>query len=322
MREMPRLALKVDVDTLRGTREGVPRLARLFRRVGADATFFFSVGPDHTGRALRRAFQRGFLAKVSRTSVLEHYGLKTLLYGTLLPGPDIGRNCEQELRAIQADGFEIGLHAFDHVRWQDFVARRKDEWTKREMQRGIDRFESIFRARPRIHAAAGWQMNASAFQLEDEFAFDYASDTRGTHPFLPVIAGKTVKCPQLPTTLPTLDELIGMNGTTAENVASHLLQRTAKPAPCGHVFTLHAELEGMRLLSVLTALLAGWTAQGYALISMRTLFESLDVVRLPSHQAVVAPFPGRAGPLMCQGPRTILRGPDPERQAFRPQATI
>ncbi len=77
---------------LRGTREGVPRLAALFKKHGVDATFYFSVGPDHTGRALRRVFRKGFAQKVARTSVLKHYGLKTLLYGVLLPGPDIGRS--------------------------------------------------------------------------------------------------------------------------------------------------------------------------------------------------------------------------------------
>ena len=83
-----RLALKVDVDTYRGTREGVPRLIRLLEAKRAGATFLFSLGPDHTGWAVRRVFRRGFVGKVARTSVLEHYGLKTLLYGTLLPGPD------------------------------------------------------------------------------------------------------------------------------------------------------------------------------------------------------------------------------------------
>ncbi|MGH8799643.1 MAG: 4-deoxy-4-formamido-L-arabinose-phosphoundecaprenol deformylase, partial [Casimicrobiaceae bacterium] len=43
------LALKVDVDTLRGTREGVPALLDLLRRHRVGATFLFSVGPDHTG---------------------------------------------------------------------------------------------------------------------------------------------------------------------------------------------------------------------------------------------------------------------------------
>src|SRR2546423_5263279 len=179
----PLLALKVDVDTLRGTREGVPRLARVLRQVRAQATFLFSVGPDHTGRALRRVFRRGFLSKVSRTSVLEHYGLRTLLYGTVLPGPHIGRSCAEELRAVRADGYEVGLHAYDHVKWQDFVVARDVRWTEREMQSGIDVFFEISGAPPKVHGAAGWQMNDFAFEREARAAFDYASDTRGAHPF-------------------------------------------------------------------------------------------------------------------------------------------
>ena len=65
----PLIALKIDVDTYRGTREGVPRLAAALERAGARATFLFSLGPDHTGRAIKRVFRRGFLGKVRRTSV-------------------------------------------------------------------------------------------------------------------------------------------------------------------------------------------------------------------------------------------------------------
>ena len=93
-----KLALKVDVDTFRGTREGVPRLVQILKKHGAGATFLFSLGPDHTGRAIKRVFRRGFIKKVSRTSVASHYGLKTLLYGTLLPGPDIGLTCRDVMR--------------------------------------------------------------------------------------------------------------------------------------------------------------------------------------------------------------------------------
>ena len=110
------IALKIDVDTWRGTREGVPALAKLLERLDAPATFLFSLGPDHTGRALKRVFRPGFFGKVARTSVVEHYGLKTLMYGVLLPGPDIGRREADGLRAIARAGFETGVHTWDHVR--------------------------------------------------------------------------------------------------------------------------------------------------------------------------------------------------------------
>ena len=119
------LALKIDVDTLRGTREGVPNLVALLAKHGAGATFLFSLGPDHTGRAIKRVFRPGFFGKVRRTSVVQHYGVKTLLYGTLLPGPDIGRRAADVMRASRDAGFEIGIHTWDHVRWQDGVGRRR-----------------------------------------------------------------------------------------------------------------------------------------------------------------------------------------------------
>src|SRR3979490_3437635 len=102
------LRIEIAVDTDRGTLEGVPRLARLFGRIEARETFLFSLGPDQTGRAVKRAFRRGFMGKVRRTSVLKHYGLKTLLYGTLLPGPHIGRRRGSIMRTVESHGFEVG----------------------------------------------------------------------------------------------------------------------------------------------------------------------------------------------------------------------
>jgi len=61
------LALKIDVDTYRGTRDGVPHLVDLLKKYEAGATFLFSLGPDHTGRAIKRVFRKGFLRKVRRT---------------------------------------------------------------------------------------------------------------------------------------------------------------------------------------------------------------------------------------------------------------
>ena len=299
---MRRLALKIDVDTYRGTQTGVPHLAEILKRYDAGATFLFSLGPDHTGRALRRALRPGFMKKVSRTSVLEHYGWKTLLYGTLLPGPDIGRLCAPLLRDIAAQGFETGIHTYDHVKWQDNVVGQSRDWTVTEMNKAYERFHEVFGATPTTHGAAGWQMNEAAYHQERRWRLAYCSDTRGTHPFIPRLADGSRGCPQLPTTLPTLDELIGTGNIDQNNVAEVLLGLTAEETPWGHVYTLHAELEGMKLAPILEQLLQGWRAQDYEFVSLADYFAALDIAQLPVLSIIQGSVAGRSGTLALQGP--------------------
>jgi undecaprenyl phosphate-alpha-L-ara4FN deformylase len=295
-----KLALKIDVDTFRGTREGVPPLVEMLKRHGAGATFLFSLGPDHTGRAIKRAFRPGFMQKVGRTSVVEHYGIRTLLYGTLLPGPDIGRRCADILRRVRDSGFEVGIHTWDHVKWQDSVATADGEWTVWQMALAAQRFREIFGEEPLAHGAAGWQMNRQAFRHTQRMGFTYGSDTRGTHPFLPVIDAEIIGCPQYPTTLPTLDEMIGLDGIGADNVHEAILAKTAEPRE--HVYTLHAELEGMKLAPVFERLLAGWKDQGYDLVALRELVLGREPFTLPTHEVIATPIGGRSGTLATQGP--------------------
>ena len=295
------LALKIDVDTLRGTLEGAPALVSVLQKHGAQATFLFSLGPDNTGRALRRIFRPGFLKKVFRTNVAGNYGLKTLMYGTLIRGPDIGVKGAEAMRRVRDAGFEVGIHTWDHIRWQDYVAKRDADWTAREFGKAGARFGGVFGTAPKTFGAAGWQLNEHVLTLQEQFGFDYASDTRGTEPFLPRMGGRTCSVPQLPTTLPTLDELVGLNGVTTVNVASHLLKLTEQTATHGHVYTLHAELEGMALMPVFEQLLAGWKAQGYELVAMRTMAAKLDRKSLPVHEVVMGEIPGRSGTLALQG---------------------
>ena len=309
---MPQLILKIDVDTLRGTREGVPNLVKILQRHQANATFLFSLGPDHTGWALRRAFRPGFFQKVSRTSVVEHYGLKTLMYGVLLPAPDIGKLCVAELRAVRDAGFECGIHTWDHVVWQDHVRAQNAEWTQRLMQQSFDRFTAIFGSAPQTHGAAGWQMNPYAFAQLDAFGMHYASDGRAAlsedgslldpnaGPHRLTAFGKTLSCIQMPTTLPTLDEVLGrtINGIdiTQSNIADTLLSLTKVPRD--HVYTLHAELEGQKLAPIFEQLLTGWRAQGYDLVAMADYYPMIRDKALAVTPIHWDTLPGRSGELL------------------------
>lgn len=297
------LALKVDVDTLRGTLEGVPRLVQAMRRRNTGGTFLFSVGPDHTGWALKRAFRPGFLSKVSRTSVVEHYGVRTLLYGVLLPGPDIGRRAADAMRATRDAGFECGIHAWDHVKWHDGVRRADPQWTRREWSQSAERFERIFGEPARTCGAAGWQVNETALRLQSASGITHASDGRGPRPYqVTTQAGEAIGPPQFPTTLPTLDELIGIDGLDERNVHERLLAHTAQALAAGdalpQVFTLHAELEGQKLLPVFERLLDGWIAQGWRLCSMADVFRAWGERPLDRQPLTWGSVPGRSGELL------------------------
>jgi peptidoglycan/xylan/chitin deacetylase (PgdA/CDA1 family) len=296
------IALKIDVDTYRGTLEGVPRLVADLGARGIAASFYFSLGPDHTGRALRRVFRPGFLSKVSRTSVVSHYGLRTLLYGVLLPGPHIARRAGAVLRATAAQGHETGIHCYDHVYWQDHVAGQSAAWTRRQFELAATAYREAFGVAARSHCAAGWQANAHLLALEDEYGFDYASDSRGVGPFLPVMDGYRARCPQLPTTLPTLDELIGVDGLDVRGAVDRILDLSASaPAAGAHVYTLHAELEGQRFAGEFMRLVDTWRARGARLVTLAELRRQLDPARLPRAALVQGELAGRSGRLALQG---------------------
>ena len=311
---MPKLVLKIDVDTYRGSREGTPNLVQILTRHQAGATFLFSLGPDHTGWALRRAFRPGFFQKVSRTSVVEHYGLKTLMYGVLLPAPDIGKTCAEQLHAVAKAGFECGIHTWDHVVWQDNVRFRDSAWTKQQMQQAMQRFKAIFGKPANTHGAAGWQMNAYAFEELDAMGIRYSSDGRAelqedgnlVEPHISAyrlsINNQVSNCIQMPTTLPTLDELLGrtINGIEIglHNIAEHVLSLTRTPRD--HVFTLHAELEGQKLSPIFEQLLNGWKQQGYDCVSMANYADKLsqNSEQLPVRNMRYGQCPGRSGELI------------------------
>ncbi|MPZ42018.1 MAG: polysaccharide deacetylase family protein [Betaproteobacteria bacterium] len=296
-----RLALKVDVQTYRGTLEGVPRLVQALRRHGAQATFLFTLGTEHTGARLLR-MGAAARRKIGGHTLLSHYGAKTLMYGTVLPAPDIGRRCAEIMRNVRDAGFEVGIQAWDSARWREAAAASDARWTLEQMQRATDRFEEIFGTAPRVHGAAGWQMNTHAYRLTQRLGFDYCSDTRGLHPFTPVVKAELIACPQIPTTLPALDELLARDGMSPDNAAALLVKATRTlPAAAGHVYTLSAELEGMALLPLFEQIVHAWRDRGMELLSLNGYFEAARAATLPRHCVRIARLDGFAGPVALQG---------------------
>ena len=295
-----RLALKVDVDTDRGTREGVPNLVADCRDIGAPACFLFSFGPDQTGRAITRVLRPGFFRKVSRTSVVQIYGVRTLLNGTLLPAPHIGRRNTAAMRAVRDAGFEVGIHCYNHYRWQDYLGKMSLAEVRAEFVAARAEFRRIFGGEARTAGAAGWQSNARSREVYDEANLLYASDTRDGAPFFPRIDGRVFQTLEIPSTLPTFDELMGRPEYPDEKIVPHYLSLLRADRP--NVFTLHAEIEGMGRRALFQELLAACKNAGVEFIRMDDLARELLANRtaIPVRDQVFGEIDGRSGLVATQ----------------------
>ena len=154
------LAVKVDVCTHAGLKRGVPALMHLFDEFNIRASFFVSCGPDHSGRAIRRLLRPGFLTKMRRTNAVSMYGWRTILYGTLLPGPQIARAFPGTLRALVSAGHEVGMHGYDHVYWQDRLPGLSAAAVRAEIERGRAAFRDVLGVEPRAFGAPGMAVHA------------------------------------------------------------------------------------------------------------------------------------------------------------------
>ncbi len=285
------VGLRVDVDTFRGTRDGVPGLLKILMKHGLHATFFFSVGPDNMGRHLWRLLKPAFLVKMLRSKAASLYGWDILLRGTFWPGPKIAKNLAPVIRDTETAGHEVGLHSWDHHRWQMRMHRMNAGQIYQDIKSGVESLENILKLSPRCSAVAGWKANQQVVIEKNKFGFLYNSDCRGDSIFRPVIDGVEY-APQIPATLPTYDEIIGQHGITSENYNEHMLS-LIKPDRL-NVLTIHAEVEGIVCASMFDDFLTMAKSRNIRFVPMCELLPE-DLSTLPIDSVTTAPLPGREG---------------------------
>lgn len=294
-RQFPRVAIKVDCDTFLGTRDGIPRLLEILAAREIRATFFFTLGPDRSGVAARRIFTRkGFLRKMIRSRAPRLYPIRTMLSGTLLPAPAIGERCAPQIRSVGQAGHETGVHGWDHVRWQDGLDRMSPEAIRSDMERAHAEYLRLFGHPARLSAAPGWTVSARSLEIQEERALLLTSDTRGGAPFFPSAEGRVFRTLEIPTTLPTLDEVLAWPHVRSEDARRWLYRKAAAGT---EVHTIHTEVEGGSQAALFQRILDDWRADGvtFPLLSeiAREVLGSHDPV--PEREVTKTRLPGRGG---------------------------
>lgn len=296
---MKAISLRVDVDTLEGSLKGIPALLRLLDKHGMRASFYFSFGPDNSGKAIRRVFRKGFLAKMRRTNAGKLYGLKTMMYGTLLPAPIIWKRAAAEMRLAKEAGHEVGIHAWDHVQYHDLLDRKSRRWLEAWFAQAHEAFGTVFGEKAKGAVSPAWRSNDATLEIQEAYGLDYAGDCRGSAPFYPVVNGRTLSTLQIPTTLPTLDELLGLDGRTPEGVNRELWSLVREDAL--NVYALHTEVEGGALAEAFDAFLGGLKERGVAARTHADWLPELKAANPPAKPMARREIPGRAGWVSWEG---------------------
>ena len=306
---MTEIFLKVDIDTKRGFLKGVPALLDMFRQLDVRASFYVSMGPDNSGRAIRRVLRPGFLSKMRRTNAVGTYGFPTIIYGVLWPGPMIGTSNDALLRRIVDEGHELGIHGYDHVRWHDSLGVLPPEAIRAEVARALAIYRKAIGSDPQGFAAPGWMWNAKAQELFRAFPFAYTSNSRGMEPYYPVLDGVRYDLLEIPTTLPTLDEVLGSKARTSDELLSYFLPKMHHHSL--HVFTLHAELEGMGYAGWFLNLLKHLKEEGAQFRPLRDLAARCreNAAGVPRCDLYLGQVDGRATDVALQGLGAKLPAP-------------
>jgi undecaprenyl phosphate-alpha-L-ara4FN deformylase len=291
-----KVGLRIDVDTFRGTKFGVPHLCKILAENSAKATFFFCVGPDNMGRHLWRLLRPAFFLKMMRTKAASLYGWDILFKGTFWPGPLIGKKCAPVIRAAADDGHEIGLHAWDHHQWQAHLDTMADEEIYNAIKKGADQLTKILGQHPICSAVPAWKCNNAALIAKGKFDFKYNSDCRGQSIFSPVVNCQTLLQPQIPVTLPTYDEVVGKNGISDSNYNDYILSLLSLSSL--NVLTIHAEVEGIAKLDLFGDFLKKAKTKGVSFVPLGQLLA--DAASIGRGAVVAKEIPGREGWLAYQ----------------------
>ena len=277
------LGLKIDVDTCIGMQNGVPSLLETLRGFGIKGSFYLSIGPDASGRAIFELFRNPrFLKKMLNSNAPGMYGIKTALYGTLLSSPMIGLSFPTIVENIINEGHDIQFHAWDHRRWQDEVNRKDDIWIMDWFANGVEGFEKLTGRKPDAFGAPGWVINEKVLRAVSCFGFKYLSCTRGTKPFI----HQANELVEIPSDLQCFEEVGISDGVT--KIVSLLANGGT------HILPVHAEVEGGMCKEQFVELLTMAIDSGYEIKTLAEIYEVTKTTSLPIRNHEMKLLPGRA----------------------------
>jgi peptidoglycan/xylan/chitin deacetylase (PgdA/CDA1 family) len=192
-----------DIDHRACLTDGVPRVRDVCREFGVPNTFFVNLGRstnlrEWLGKGLGRTKNK--LGDMEAVNLIEKIGWRRFVIETLLSRP-VGLSFVGELRALQDEGHELGLHGgMDHVVWSRRFAELPTATLEADVEESYAQFARHF-GKPTGFSSPGFYSDERVMQLVDRLGFLYNGDGIGGVPQRARAAGRTLRHWTIPVTI-------------------------------------------------------------------------------------------------------------------------
>lgn len=169
MKKQKEFVIRIDLESDKGIKEGLPKLLELFKRHQVKGSFYLVMGGE--SNLFEMLKNRGELKSAGERSI-KLWSLKEKLRMLLFPRDFVKRN-KKILRKILQEGHELGIHGWKHREW----TRNLDNVpVKRRLNQIISKYNRYFRQNPRSWSSPGFNVNKTVLNELKQAGISYISD--------------------------------------------------------------------------------------------------------------------------------------------------
>ena len=173
--QMKTFTLRVDLESDKGIKEGVPKLLELLKKHKIKASFYISMGGESNFLEILKYRNK---LKTSGERKIKVWKLKDKLRMIFFPKDFVKEN-KEILRKIINEGHELGLHGWKHREWTRGFEKINIENT---INKSIKKYKKVFNKNPISFASPGFNVNNNVLKILEQNNIKFISDFPGEKP--------------------------------------------------------------------------------------------------------------------------------------------
>ncbi|MAG01700.1 hypothetical protein CMI42_00005, partial [Candidatus Pacearchaeota archaeon] len=170
---MKSFTLRIDLESDKGIKEGLPRLLDLMKKYNIKASFYLSMGGESNILELLKYRNK---LKTSNERKIRIWSLKEKLRMVLFPRDFVKEN-KKTLKRILEEGHELGLHGWKHREWSRGLERININNT---IDKSINTYIRLFGKKPTSFASPGFNVNNKVLEILEKNKIKFISDFQDT----------------------------------------------------------------------------------------------------------------------------------------------